>query len=80
VIDVTETDTALCLNSVSLDNVILNDTDTFADSVGLIDVTKTDTGLCLRSVGFSSVILNDIGTLVSVSDIWHHPPDSGITL
>jgi hypothetical protein len=42
VVDVTETDTAHCLN-VGLDNVILNDTNTFVDNVGLIDVTKTDT-------------------------------------
>jgi hypothetical protein len=39
-LDVTEINTALYLNSVGLDNVILNDTDTFVDSVGLVDVTK----------------------------------------
>jgi hypothetical protein len=62
VVDVTETDTALCLNNVSLYNVILNDTDTLVDNVTLVDVTKTDTRLCLSSVGFPSVILNDTGT------------------
>jgi hypothetical protein len=80
VVDVTEIDTAHCFNSVSLDNVILNDTDTFIDSVGLVDVTDTNTGLCLISVDFSSIILNDIGTPVSMSNGWHHPPDSDITL
>jgi hypothetical protein len=79
-IDVIETDTTLCLNTVGLDNVILNDTDTFIDSVGLVDVTKTDTRHCLSSVSFPSIILNDAGTLVSVSDRRHHPLDSGITL
>jgi hypothetical protein len=77
---VKKTNTTLCLNSVSLDNVIFNDTDTFVDSVGLVDVTKIDIGLCLSSVDFPSVILNNSGTLVSVSDGWCHPPDSGITL
>jgi hypothetical protein len=43
VVDVTEIDIAHCLNSVGLDNVILNDTNTFVDSVVLIDVTKTNT-------------------------------------
>jgi hypothetical protein len=80
VVDVIETDTALCSNSVDVDNVILNDTSTFVDSVFLIDVTGTDTGLCFSSVGFLSVILNDTGTPVSMSDEWHHPPNSGITL
>jgi hypothetical protein len=64
VVDATETDTALCLNSVSLDNVILNDTHTFVDSVDLIDATETDTGLCLSRVRFPSVILNGTGTPV----------------
>jgi hypothetical protein len=59
VVDVTKTNTTLCLNSVGLDNVILNDTDTFVDSVDLIDVTETDTELCLSSVDFPIVTLND---------------------
>jgi hypothetical protein len=80
VVDVIETDTALCSNSVDVDNVILNDTGTFVDSVFLIDVTGIDTGVCLSSVGFLSVILNGTGTPVSMSDGWHHPSDSGITL
>jgi hypothetical protein len=67
-VDITETDTALCLNSVSFDNVILNDTDTFIDNIGLVDVTYTNTRLCLSSVGFPSVILKDTGTPVSVSE------------
>jgi hypothetical protein len=50
VVDVTETNIALCLNNVGRGNVILNDTDTFIDNVGLVDVT--DTGLGLSSVGF----------------------------
>jgi hypothetical protein len=79
-VDITETDTALCLNNVSFDNVILNDTDTFIDNIDLVDVTYTNTRLCLSSVGFPSVILKDTGTPVSVSDGWRHPPDSGITL
>jgi hypothetical protein len=62
VVDVTETNIALCLNNASLDNVILNDTKTFIDSVSLIDVTETNIRLCLSSVNFSNVILNDIGT------------------
>jgi hypothetical protein len=62
VVDVTKTDTALCLNSAGLDNDILNDTDTFIDSVDLVDVTETDTGFCLSSVGFPSVTLNDLDT------------------
>jgi hypothetical protein len=70
VVDVSKTDTALCLNNVSLDNVILNDTDTFIYSVGLIDVTDIDIGLCLRSVGFPSVILIDTVTPISVLDGW----------
>jgi hypothetical protein len=56
VVYVTETDTALYLNNVNLDNVILNDTETFVDSAGLVDVTETDTGLCLSSVSFPSII------------------------
>jgi hypothetical protein len=64
VVDGTEISIAFCLNSVGLDNVILNDIDTFVDSVSLIDVTEIDIGLCLNSVGFPSVILNDIGTPV----------------
>jgi hypothetical protein len=52
VVHVTEINTALWLNNTGLDNVILNDTNTFVDSVGLIDV------------GFPSVILNDTGTLI----------------
>jgi hypothetical protein len=80
VVDVSETDTALYLNSVGLDNDILNDTDTFVDSVGLIDIIEIDIVLCLSSVGFPSVILNDTGTPILVSDGWRHPPDSGITL
>jgi hypothetical protein len=80
VVDVIQIDTALCLNCAGLDNVILNDTYTFVDSVFLIDVIETDIRHCLSSVGFPSVILNDTSTPVSVSDRWHHPPDSGITL
>jgi hypothetical protein len=80
VVDVKETDTAIYLNSVGLDNVILNDNYTFIDSVGLIDVIDTNTRLCLSSVGFPSVILNDTGTPISVSNGWRHPPDSDITL
>jgi hypothetical protein len=80
VVDVTETNTALCLNSVNLDNCILNCTDTFIDSVGLVDVTETDTGLCLSSVSLPSVILNDTDTPVIVLEGWCHPPDSDITL
>jgi hypothetical protein len=80
VVDVTETNTALCLNSVGLGNVIVNDTDTFIDNASLVDVIETDTGLCLSSVSFPTVILNDTGTPVSVSGGWHHPLDSGITL
>jgi hypothetical protein len=64
VVDVTETNTALCLNIVSIDNVILNNTNTFIHSVGLVDVTETDIELCLNSVSFSSVILNDTSTPV----------------
>jgi hypothetical protein len=64
VVDVTETDTTLSLNSVGLGNVILNDTDTFIDSVGVIDVIETDTRLGLSSVGFPSIILNDTATPV----------------
>jgi hypothetical protein len=64
VVDVTETDTALCLNSVGLDNVILNDIDTFIDIVGLVEVIKIDTGVCLSIVDFPSVILNDTSTPV----------------
>jgi hypothetical protein len=64
VVDVTKTDSALYLNNVGLDNVILNNTDTFIDSVGLVDVIETDTGLCLSSVSFPSIILNDTGTHV----------------
>jgi hypothetical protein len=64
VVAVTEIDTALCLNNVSLGNVIFNDTNSFVDSVSLIDVTEIDTGLCLSSVSFPSVILNDTGTPV----------------
>jgi hypothetical protein len=62
VVDVTESDTTLCLNSVGLDNVLLNDTDSFVESVGLIDATETDNGLGFTSVGFPSIILNDSGT------------------
>jgi hypothetical protein len=62
VVDVTKNDTALFLNNVGIDNVILNNIDTFIDSVDLLDVTLTDTGHCLSSVSFSSVILNDNGT------------------
>jgi hypothetical protein len=80
VVDVTETDIAFYLNNVGLDNVILNDTDTFIDSVDLINVIDTDTGLCLSSVSFPSIILNDTGTPVSVSDGWCHPAHSIITL
>jgi hypothetical protein len=40
VVDVTKTDTALYLNSVIIDNAILDDTDTFVDRVSLVDVTK----------------------------------------
>jgi hypothetical protein len=72
--------TRLCLNSVNLTNAILNVTDTNVDSVGLIDVTETNTELCLSSVGFPSIILNDTGTPISVSNEWHHPCNSGITL
>jgi hypothetical protein len=64
VVDGTKTDTALCLNGVDLDNVILNDTDTFVDSVSPVDVRETNTGLCSSSVGFPSVILTDNGTPV----------------
>jgi hypothetical protein len=91
VVDVTETNTSLCLNNLTLDNVILNGTDTFIDSVGLIDVTEIDTGPCLRSVDFSSIILNNTSTLVlsvrqMVSSIrqWYYitvlvmVPDTGI--
>jgi hypothetical protein len=63
-VDVIEIDIGLYLNNVGLDNVILNDTDTFVDSVSLIDVIETDIGLCLSSVNFPSVILNDMGTPV----------------
>jgi hypothetical protein len=80
VVDATEINTALCLNNVSLDNCILNYTDTFIDSVGLVDVTETDTGLCLSSVSLPSVILNDTDTPVLVLEGWCHPPDSDITL
>jgi hypothetical protein len=80
VVDVTGTDIALYLNNVNLDNVIMNDTNTFIDSFGIIDVTETNTGLYLSSVSFSSIILNDTGSPVSVSDGWCHPPDSDITL
>jgi hypothetical protein len=79
-VDVIEIDTAVCLSSVSFDNVILNDTDTFVDNVSLVDVTYTNSGLCLSSVCFPRVILNGTGTPVSVSNGWRHPPDSGITL
>jgi hypothetical protein len=68
VVDVTGTDIALYLYNVDLDNVIMNDTNTFIDSFGIIDVTETNTGLCLSSVSFSSIILNDTGSPVSVSD------------
>jgi hypothetical protein len=80
VVYVTETDTALYLNNVNLDNVILNDTETFADSAGLVDVTETDTRLCLSSVGFPSIILNDAGTPILVLDGWCHTLNSGIIL
>jgi hypothetical protein len=76
VVDDTKIDTTLFLNNVSLDNVILNNTDTFVDSVGLVDVTLTDTGCCLISVSFPSVILNNTGTPISVSDRRRHPPDN----
>jgi hypothetical protein len=75
-VDVIEIDTAVCLSSVSFDNVILNDTDTFVDNVSLVDVTYTNSGLCLSSVCFPRVILNGTGTPVSVSNGWRHPPDS----
>jgi hypothetical protein len=77
VVDVTETNIALCLNNVGRGNVILNDTDTFIDNVGLVDVT--DTGLGLSSVGFPGIILNDTSTPILVLDGWRHPLDSGIT-
>jgi hypothetical protein len=80
VVDVTKTDTTVCLNNVGPDNVILNNTDTFIDRVGLVDVTETDNGHCLCSVSFPSIILKDTGTSILVSNGWHHPPDSGITL
>jgi hypothetical protein len=41
VVDVTEIDIVLCLNIVGLYNVILNDIDTFFDSVDLVDFTKS---------------------------------------
>jgi hypothetical protein len=68
VVDVTETDTRLCLKSVDLDNVILNDTDTFVDSVSLVDVTKTDIGLCLSSVGFLASSSTTLVLPFSLSD------------
>jgi hypothetical protein len=68
VVDVIEINIALCLKSIGLDNVILDDTDTFVDSVGLVDVIEIDTRLCLNSVSFPSIILNDTGTPVLVSD------------
>jgi predicted RNase H-like nuclease len=85
VVDVTETDTAFYLNSVILDNVILNDTDTFIDSASLVDVIENDTGLCLSSVDFPSIILNDTGTpIFSVERMVYNiavsvmVPDTGI--
>jgi hypothetical protein len=47
---------------------MLNDTDSFVDSVGLDDVTDTETRLYLSSVSFPRIILNDIGTPASLSD------------
>jgi hypothetical protein len=64
VVDVTETNTAICLNSFNLDNVILKDSDTFIDSVSIVNVTEIDIGLCLSRVGFPSINLNDTGTPV----------------
>jgi hypothetical protein len=70
VVDVTETDIALCLNRVGLVNIIFNNTDTFIDTVFktivvvVVDVTETDTTICLNSVSLVNVILNDTDTLV----------------
>jgi hypothetical protein len=47
VVDVTEINIALCLNSVSLGNIILNDTDTFVGSVSLVDVIDINSGVCV---------------------------------
>jgi hypothetical protein len=66
VVDVIETNIVLCLNNVHLDHVILNDTDTFIDSVDLFDVTETGSELCLSSVGFPSIILNNTGTPIFI--------------